>query len=1066
MVVSGEVTSPAGEPCTATAACGRTMSQGRLSTRAPVHAHASSRSESCAEGSVQTGRANSRDSVTSIKASKASTAIPYPAHSSLVRDDHGNMRAADIAVGTGSQKHHVPGVHEAATQPGPQENNFSWGEVDGATITRDLRRAYEEVVHWRRNIFMVPSGAVGKEFVRELTRLLQGFAQDSAIAPIAFHAIMTAPSLLLQRTEPKIKAKDCQACLQRRLMLWRAGNITSLLEEGRAIQSQLSSVHGGNHQTLTSMGQTLAKQVYQGNIRAALRTLDDGERKGGVLALDEKIGEKSVLTLLKEKHPTAKAAKPEALLLHNDFDGPVHCRPWHPVIFDRLTGDAVRSVFMKSEGSAGPSALDALAWRRLSVSFGEASDDLCQALADVAKRMCTQDIAPSHLSAYLACRLVPLDKKPGVRPIGICEVIRRVIGKAVLKVLGQVIQRCAGTVQLCAGQPAGIEAAIHAMREIFEDEEVEAMLLVDASNAFNQLNRKAALQNIEVLCPQFATMVRNTYKEEARLFVGGKEVRSAEGTTQGDPLAMSIYALATLPLIWKLQVTSTKQIWYADDATDAGKLAAIKHWWDRLVTCGPDYGYFANPPKTWLLVKEAHEKEARAMFAETGINITTEGRRLLGAAVGNKQFVNNYVDEAAQGITERVLRLAEVARSQPQAAYSVFTHGLSNEWTFLSRTMDNSAEHLRQVEDAISGHFIPSLTGQNVPGGVQRELFALPARMGGLGLVNPSKAAEEEYATSCKVTAPLSQRIVSQTKQLGQSSEDVSKLKKELSREKAKRQAQLAEEIRKKLPTDTLRTVEAASEKGASSWLTVLPLERHGFCLHKGAFRDALCLRYNWHPQHLPSVCVCGQPFTTTHALSCPTGGYPTLRHNQLRNLTARLLREVCHDVSVEPVLQPLSGEELLGRTCNREDQARLDIAARGVWGNRSQRAFFDVRVFNPCAQSMRSIRLPAAYERQEKEKRRAYQQRVCQVEHGSFTPLVFSTAGGMGKAATIFYRRLADMMAERQGESYSKVMAWLRAVIGFALISSAVTCLRGDRGRRYQFPLTPSLAAVESQLV
>ena len=80
-----------------------------------------------------------------------------------------------------------------------------------------------------------------------------------------------------------------------------------------------------------------------------------------------------------------------------------------------------------------------------------------------------------------------------------------------------------------------------------------------------------------------------------------------------------------------------------------------------------------------------------------------------------------------------------------------------------------------------------------------------------------------------------------------------------------------------------------AQEKGASSWLTALPLEEHGFTLHKSAFRDAMALRYGWTPSQIPSHCVCGQSFTVQHALSCPRGGFPSIRHNELRDLTASL---------------------------------------------------------------------------------------------------------------------------------------------------------------------------------
>ena len=140
-------------------------------------------------------------------------------------------------------------------------------------------------------------------------------------------------------------------------------------------------------------------------------------------------------------------------------------------------------------------------------------------------------------------------------------------------------------------------------------------------------------------------------------------------------------------------------------------------------------------------------------------------------------------------------------------------------------------------------------------------------------------------------------------------------------------------------------------EKGASSWLSTLPIDEHGFALHKGAFRDALCLRYGWRPAHLPSNCVCGEKFTVDHALNCPRGGYPSIRHNELRDITADLLSEVCHGVGTEPCLQPVTDEQLMHRTANREDGARLDIVAENFWGRDRQCAFFDVRVFNPFAQ-------------------------------------------------------------------------------------------------------------------
>ena len=196
------------------------------------------------------------------------------------------------------------------------------------------------------------------------------------------------------------------------------------------------------------------------------------------------------------------------------------------------------------------------------------------------------------LAPLLAFRLIALDKNPGVRPIGVCEVVRRVITKAILEVTQGDIQESAGSLQLCAGQIAGIEAAVHAMTS-FQDENSEAALLVDASNAFNSFNRNAALLNVRSLCPAIATILTNAYRDSTDLFVDGSTLLSQKGTTQGDPLAMPLYAIATLPLIRSLNA-DVKQVWYADDASACGKIQALRSWWDKLVSTGPAYGYNVN----------------------------------------------------------------------------------------------------------------------------------------------------------------------------------------------------------------------------------------------------------------------------------------------------------------------------------------------------------------------------------------------------------------------------------------------------------------------------------------
>ena len=194
----------------------------------------------------------------------------------------------------------------------------------------------------------------------------------------------------------------------------------------------------------------------------------------------------------------------------------------------------------------------------------------------------------------------------------------------------------------------------------------------------------------------------------------------------------------------------------------------------------------------------------------------------------------------------------------------------------------------------------------------------------------------------------------------------------------------------------------------------------------------------------LPEACECGAQFTIEHALSCKKGGFVSIRHNELRNFTAKLLRKVCHDVKIEPSLEELSGE-VLSKSSNISTEARLDISARGFWETH-QKAFFDVRVFNPLARRYVNLDPSKSYEINEKEKKRCYNQRVMEIEHGSFTPLVFSATGGYSRECRKFYKRLSAMIAEKEHSRYSDVITHIYRKINFALLRSIIICVRGSR--------------------
>ena len=138
---------------------------------------------------------------------------------------------------------------------------------------------------------------------------------------------------------------------------------------------------------------------------------------------------------------------------------------------------------MKTDGSHGPSGLDAGEWRRLLTSYNSYSIDLCK----LAIRIATE--VSNFLISYIACRLIAPDKRPGVRAIGIGEVLRRIIGRSIVKCVKGDLQLLEGNVWICLGQNIGIKHAIYALRRQFTEGRTEGILLIDARNALNSLKK-------------------------------------------------------------------------------------------------------------------------------------------------------------------------------------------------------------------------------------------------------------------------------------------------------------------------------------------------------------------------------------------------------------------------------------------------------------------------------------------------------------------------------------------------------------------------------------------------
>ena len=153
------------------------------------------------------------------------------------------------------------------------------------------------------------------------------------------------------------------------------------------------------------------------------------------------------------------------------------------------------------------------------------------------------------LEPFIENRLLPLKTLSNdVHPVGTGEVLRRIIGKCVMDIVKDV-QKAVGNLRVYVGQCAGAEAAMHGMRELYNDKDYEAVLLVDASNTYNTLNREAMMHNTGILCPTLTTFVQNTYRQPAHLILSERStITSEEGTTQGDPIAKAVYSRPCSPI--------------------------------------------------------------------------------------------------------------------------------------------------------------------------------------------------------------------------------------------------------------------------------------------------------------------------------------------------------------------------------------------------------------------------------------------------------------------------------------------------------------------------------------
>ena len=285
-------------------------------------------------------------------------------------------------------------------------SNAFWHGICSERLTQIINDVYCQIVHWTPNLFKLPSGALGKRFIAELAQLFRDFAIGSALEHLSIKVAMIMPTLLLQKLNATSKTKDHVSCLQRRFVLWEKVDLNELLTEGRSIQRHLPTMSCSGMSTPQNKARLANKfstWMLNSKVRSALRLLSQSNNSS-FLSLHHMLENgKLVKTVLQEKHPDAASIDLKALINSPlDFQ-----QDFYPSLFDNITPEIIRACALHTEGTACPSGVDAVSWRRFCTAFGEKSNELCAAVAALAA---TTYVDPVSLVAYTACKLILLNK--------------------------------------------------------------------------------------------------------------------------------------------------------------------------------------------------------------------------------------------------------------------------------------------------------------------------------------------------------------------------------------------------------------------------------------------------------------------------------------------------------------------------------------------------------------------------------------------------------------------------------------------------------------------------------
>ena len=778
-------------------------------------------------------------------------------------------------------------------------------------IDRFWQESWKRLVVRPAKHYRVPGGRVGRDFIKELVEEFRGVRSrrwNSEKVLCFIICVLTKSPCSNNKSASEIRQR-----ISSRLAQWKNKEFDSLIDATEADIAQGLSGKGPPA-SQDAKARAFDAAVKAGYLAKATANLTRSS-EGGVLALDDidaKSG-KTVLQVLRDKHPKLRDVdcKEEGV-----FEFYPKCPKHTPL---EIKDGQIEKVAQVMRGGGGPSGVNAVELQGWLLRHGHQSSQLRFEMAAWTEWLANTDVPWAAIRGIMACRSVPLDKCPGVRPVGIGEVFRRLWAKAMLAECRMQATLACGSSNLCAGLPAGIEAACHAAIDRYEelfDKEIgdgageahsaqsaaatgraehrdprnlspdsdddsvvdlgdangngagvspdnpHAALLIDAENGFNMMARIPMLWTVRHLWARGHKFVANCYQNAARLVVRCASTGRCtflsleEGVAQGDPISMICYGITMVPLQQAL----------------ANEVPSLLNEWyadDSLLMgkCSDlDTGMAAlmrmGPPRGYIPQPRKSFLVAPKAHHPPALEIlghydfqVSTGERYVGGFLGDSTKRTEWINTQIQEFVHGVKTLAHAARRYPQSAYAALTRCWMPKWNYVQRCCRDIGPAFQPVEKALAEEFLPALF-QLSPAEVAPLRGLLALPVGKGGLGVPDPTTVAEDGYHA---SRLGTKPVI-TALLNNEELDVGAY--------IKSSASIRDALKESRAKDHQAAFKALVEpmpdpmkrviKRAPDngcWLSVVPSLINGTVLTSDEFRDSLWMRFNKTPRHLPRMC-------------------------------------------------------------------------------------------------------------------------------------------------------------------------------------------------------------------